>query len=410
MHRLMAGGTILEHELSDLRLMVERHAGILLDCPNSALAAHVADYLESEDLDSAASVLERLRSGDLDPAFLPQFLDGVVNTDTGFFRHPGAMGALTKHVLPQLFARKSADNPATLRMWSAGCSTGEEPYSIAMAACAALSGNTTGNTTVNAAAPSNGNGNGNGNGSSGGKNGGIRNGGISETSGCAAGQGCALPAAQASGTLPLGTLLPGTQAGREWSIHIVGSDLLPSAIETAERGLYPQSALAGLPPATIRACFSKIGSPSGTSNRSENSLLNDEASNGGKTNGGSGSRKLSAFSNGSSTTLKGSANGSHLLVKPRLRSLVTFNTMNLTKPVYIGRFDCIFCMDVLPHLSRVQRTALLERLHLYLEPGGYLFLSQTEKLSAPNLNFRSETFDGYTFHRKPLAASAAYGR
>jgi len=52
----------------------------------------------------------------------------------------------------------------------------------------------------------------------------------------------------------------------------------------------------------------------------------------------------------------------------------------------------------------------MERLHLYLEPGGYLFLSQTEKLSSPNLNFRSETFDGYTFHRKPLAASAAYGR
>ena len=99
-----------------------------------------------------------------------------------------------------------------------------------------------------------------------------------------------------------------------------------------------------------------------------------------------------------------------LLVKPRLRSLVTFNTMNLIRPVYIGRFDCIFCMDVLPHLSRAQRTALLERLHLYLEPGGYLFLSQTEKLSAPNLNFRPESFDGYTFHRKPLAASAAYGR
>jgi len=412
MHRLMAGGTILEHELSDLRLLVERQAGILLDCPNSALAAHVADYLEAQDLDSAASVLERLRSGDLDPAFLPQFLDGVVNTDTGFFRHPGAMGALTKQVLPQLFARKSADNPATLRMWSAGCSTGEEPYSIAMAACAALSGNPTGNNTMNAAAPSNGNSNGNG--SSGGKNGGIRNGGISDTSGCATGQGCALPAAQAAGTL---------QAGKEWSIHIVGSDLLPSSIETAERGLYPQSALAGLPPATIRACFSKIGSPNGTSSRSESSslngaseartndaLLDDEASNGGKTNGGSGSRKLSAFSNGSSATLKGSANGSHLLVKPRLRSLVTFNTMNLTKPVYIGRFDCIFCMDVLSHLSRVQRTALLERLHLYLEPGGYLFLSQTEKLSAPNLNFRSETFDGYTFYRKPLAASAAYGR
>ena len=48
MHRLMAGVTILEHELSELRLLVERQTGILLDCPNSALAAHVADYLETE--------------------------------------------------------------------------------------------------------------------------------------------------------------------------------------------------------------------------------------------------------------------------------------------------------------------------------------------------------------------------
>jgi chemotaxis methyl-accepting protein methylase len=173
------------------------------------------------------------------------------------------------------------------------------------------------------------------------------------------------------------------QGMKEWSIHIVGSDLLRSSIEVAERGLYPQSALAGLPPASIRACFSKIGSP----------------------NGQNGSQETPQNGAGN-----GSANGAHLLVKPRLRSLVTFNTMNLTKPVYIGRFDCIFCMDVLPHLSRSQRTALIERLHLYLEPGGYLFLSQTEKLSIANLNFRAETFDGYTFHRKPLAASAAYGR
>ena len=39
------------------------------------------------------------------------------------------------------------------------------------------------------------------------------------------------------------------QGMKDWSIHIVGSDLLPSAIEVAERGLYPQSALMGLPPA-----------------------------------------------------------------------------------------------------------------------------------------------------------------
>jgi chemotaxis methyl-accepting protein methylase len=345
MHRLMAGVTILEHELSELRLLVERQTGVLLDCPNSALAAHVADYLEKHELESPAALLERMRACDLDPATVAEFLDGVMNVKTGFYRHPGAMHALAQYVMPQLYSRKADDGACTLRIWSAGCGTGEEAYSIAMALCEAMPNGS-----------ANGNGSSNGNGSKESKSA-MRNGGIVEGSST-------------------------SLSGKEWSIHIVGSDLLASSIQVAERGLYPQSALTGLPPAMIRACFSKIG----------NANVNG-ASDGSQNGSGNGSN----------------GNG-HLLVKPRLRSLVTFNTMNLTKPVYIGRFDCIFCMDVLPQLSRAQRLALMERLHLYLEPGGYLFLSQTEKLCAPNLNFRQETYDGYTMHRKPMAASAAYGR
>ncbi len=340
MHRLMTGVTIMEHELSELRLIVERQSGVLLDCPNSELAAHVSNYLEKHELESPSALLDRLRAPDLDPLNLAEFLDGVMNVKTGFFRHPGAMNALAQYVMPQLYSRKADDGACTMRIWSAGCGTGEEAYSIAMALCEAMPGASS-----------------NGNGSKETKSAG-RSGGIADAS-----------------------LSNGP--AKEWSSHIVGSDLLPSAIKAAERGLYPQSELAGLPPAMIRACFSKIGSVNGN---------------------GSGE----ATSNGSSN---GNGNGNaHLLVKPRLRSLVTFNTMNLTRPVYIGRFDCIFCMDVLPQLSRAQRVALMERLHLYLEPGGYLFLSQTEKLCAPNLNFRQETYDGYTMHRKPMAASAAYGR
>jgi chemotaxis methyl-accepting protein methylase len=362
MHRLMPGLTILEHELSELRLLVERQIGVLLDCPNSALAAHVADFLESEDVPSPALLLERLRASDSDPSLLPRFLDGVLNVNSGFFRHPGAMNALAHYVIPQLCTRRTDDGPANLRIWSAGCSTGEEAYSIAMAICEAMN---------NGSACA-----GNGNGSNGNscKDGKEKNGssrcGIAEIS------------------------LPAPPSLTDWSIHIVGTDLLPSAITVAERGLYPQSALAGLPPAMIRACFSKIGSANGNQNG----------------NGAKSATHGSPPQNGDASGQGASSNGFHLLVKPRLRSLVTFNTMNLTKPVYIGRFDCIFCMDVLPHLSRSQRGALVERLHLYLEPGGYLFLSQTEKLCAPNLNFRAEVFDGYTMYRKPMAAGAAYGR
>jgi chemotaxis methyl-accepting protein methylase len=368
---LMPGVTILEHELSELRLLVERQIGILLDCPNSALVAHVAEYLEEEELESPAALLDRVRSADQEPGFLPRFLDGVLNANTGFFRHPGAMNALAQYVIPQLCARKT-EEPATIRIWSAGCGTGEEAYSIAMAICESL---------ANGIGHPNGNGMPNGNGNKDIKGSGNRN-----------GNGGIVPCP-----------MPGA---KDRSIHIVGTDLLPSAIAAAERGLYPQSALTGLPPAMIRASFSKIGNGNGAANGGEAMRSAANGTSAGPNGGSNGTANVA--SNGSSAA---SANGNaHLLVKPRLRSLVTFNTMNLTKPVYIGRFDCIFCMDVLPHLSRSQRSALIERLHLYLEPGGYLFLSQTEKLCAPNLNFRPEVFDGYTMHRKPLAASAAHGR
>ena len=366
MHKLMATSTMLEHELSELRLLVERQTGIVLDCPSNALAARVADYVEAQGLGSSSTLLERLRSGDQDPTSLPALLDGLVNVNTGFFRHPGALNALARQVVPQLCARKSVDGPSPLRIWSAGCGTGEETYSIAMAVCDALIQNGAGSGN-NGAAPTNGNGNGSGKSA-------ARNGGITD-SGAATG---------------------GANLGAALSIHIVGSDLLPHNIQAADRGVYRQSALDGLPPATIRNYFSKISSPVVT----QNSVEEDEET----------VDRFASKNRASRDRQSVSANPGHLLVKPRLRSLVTFNCMNLARPGYIGRFDCIFCMDVLPHFSRAQKIALIERLHLYLEPGGYLFLSQTEKLITQNLNFRSETYDGYTFHRKPLAASAAYGR
>jgi chemotaxis protein methyltransferase CheR len=375
MHKVIATSTILEHELSELRLLVERQTGVVLDCPNSALAAHVADCIEAQGLGSSAALLERLRSSDQDPSTLPSLLDGLVNNNSGFFRHPGALNALARQVVPQLCARKSADGPSPLRIWSAGCSTGEETYSIAMAVCDALSHN-------GASSGNNGNGSNNGNGNGNGKSA-ARSGGIADAG----------PATSSSANL-----------GAGWSIHIVGSDLLPHNIETADRGVYPQSALDGLPPATIRNYFSKISSPVVSPNGVPTEALDDPEY---RPEYRADYRTKNGASNGAQAA---PASAAHLLAKPRLRSLVTFNCMNLARPGYIGRFDCIFCMDVLPHFSRAQKIALLERLHLYLEPGGYLFLSQTEKLCAPNLNFRSETFDGYTFHRKPLAASAAYGR
>jgi chemotaxis protein methyltransferase CheR len=57
-------------------------------------------------------------------------LDEVTIPETHFFRNPPQIRALRTHVLPELLRQAKATK--RLRIWSAGCSTGEEPYTIAM--------------------------------------------------------------------------------------------------------------------------------------------------------------------------------------------------------------------------------------------------------------------------------------
>jgi len=51
--------------------------------------------------------------------------------ETYFFREKNTLKALEDHVLPELINQRRGKNQ-TLRIWSAGCSTGEEPYSLAI--------------------------------------------------------------------------------------------------------------------------------------------------------------------------------------------------------------------------------------------------------------------------------------
>ena len=68
-------------------------------------------------------------------ALLADMLIGVTN----FFRDREAFEALERHVLPQLACeRDPADGGDEIRVWSAGCSTGEEAYSLAMLVCEQL--------------------------------------------------------------------------------------------------------------------------------------------------------------------------------------------------------------------------------------------------------------------------------
>ena len=62
-----------------------------------------------------------------------ELLDLITIGETHFFRNRPQFDGLVKLVLPQIVQRKAASGDKSIRAWSAGCSRGDEPYSIAMA-------------------------------------------------------------------------------------------------------------------------------------------------------------------------------------------------------------------------------------------------------------------------------------
>lgn len=65
-------------------------------------------------------------------AELRQLLNELTIGETCLFRSPPQLDALRKVILPELVADKAKQVVKRLRIWSAGCSTGEEPYTLAM--------------------------------------------------------------------------------------------------------------------------------------------------------------------------------------------------------------------------------------------------------------------------------------
>ena len=61
-------------------------------------------------------------------------IERLTNHETSFFRHPPSFDAVRLHILPELRATRPAGS--RLSLWSAGCSTGQEAYSLAMCAIA----------------------------------------------------------------------------------------------------------------------------------------------------------------------------------------------------------------------------------------------------------------------------------
>ena len=115
-------------EFERYRAFIYAESGITFTPANrSILESRLKEKLREKGITSALSYFNTIS---IDKEELKGFLDSITTNLTRFFRNQPQFDTLEKYVVPQLLGLKKGSN--TIRIWSAGCSTGEEPYSIAM--------------------------------------------------------------------------------------------------------------------------------------------------------------------------------------------------------------------------------------------------------------------------------------
>jgi chemotaxis methyl-accepting protein methylase len=278
-----ANASASRHELAKIRSFIQERSGTIFGgCNERDFAHRVREHMASKKIAHASDLLFSMRASNLE---YDELLDHLLADRTCFFRHPSVFKVLQTRVLREIHQRKFWENPRSLRIWSAGCGAGEEPYSIAMAINDSL------------------------------------------------------------------------EFAGSWNIHILATDVSRSALQRAERGLYPAHALERVPAQQTETCFTRVGN--------------------------------------------------EFLVRPGIRNMVSFAQMNLVRPVYMGRFDVIFCIDVLMYLSPAERAAVVQRFYEYLEGSGYLFVGPDEAMPRTGSRFVASNHEDCVLYQKPIAPKAS---
>ena len=209
-------------------------------------------------------------------AELTNFINAITTNLTSFFREQHHFDFLVKEGLPDLMNRNKASKK--LRIWSAGCSTGEEPYSIA---------------------------------------------------------------------ITLKNVLP----GKQWNAKVLATDLDTNVVQTGKNGIYDMNRLEGLSRDIVSKNFESVP--------------------------------------GADNCLR---------VKEPVRQLIQFNRLNLLEQWPMkGKFDIIFCRNVVIYFSKETQRELFDRYANILNPNGYLFIGHSESLHGVTKRFEPI---GRTIYRK----------
>jgi len=256
---------------------LEGASGILLGPGKEDLVARrLTRLLLQHGLGSLRELVRALETG-ANPRLRIAVVDAMTVAETGWFREPAHFRILTEEILPSLTTSR-------VRIWSAGCSTGQEPYSISIAVQDYLRDQ---------------------------------------------------PGRFASG------------------VEIVATDIARSALDEARRGVY---------------------------------CVNEGV------HGLSAEHRERYFA---------PAPGDCLTVRQEIRQRVVFREFNLAHGLdVLGRFDVIFCRNVLPYFGTELRRAVIERFARSLKAGGFLFLGETEELRGHGGALEPRAAHGGSFFRK----------
>ena len=119
-------------EFNRLSLFIESEYGIKMPiAKKTMLESRLQKRLRQLQMKNYGEYCEYLFSPEGRKAETPYFVDKVTTNKTDFFREPEHFTRLTQAILPDLLSRMDR-RQAHLRLWSAGCSSGEEAYTLAM--------------------------------------------------------------------------------------------------------------------------------------------------------------------------------------------------------------------------------------------------------------------------------------
>jgi chemotaxis protein methyltransferase CheR len=119
-------------QFARVRDLVESRCGLFFgESRQTSLQASIGVRMQHLGLGDGGAYYERLHGESADDEFR-KLIHLVTITETCFLRDPAQFRLLRHHLIPSVLADRERDGTRAVRIWSAGCSSGEEPYSVAL--------------------------------------------------------------------------------------------------------------------------------------------------------------------------------------------------------------------------------------------------------------------------------------